>query len=144
MKKLTIVLTSLLLCGCMNQPGPLSPTAAVAPNGGQASSGALVGSLSHWELVARNDVFTFKQGEMLSVSAPGVLRNDTWPGGVPIEFVIEAPPPGADAVGVSLEGGFVMEFLEDPGPGRLSFDYYLRTETGATSNTATVTLRVTP
>jgi hypothetical protein len=98
--------------------------------------------------VAQNDSYPLSQGATLTVSAPGVLANDTIPDGVTasVEFVTFPQHGGLTNLGGS--GGFVYSpFGNFVGTDIFSYVVHLadatRGELG-TSNVATVTVIVTP
>jgi len=145
MKRALIMLLVVFVCGCQNQVGPTSPSTSTRPTPLVSPRGAGVAA-GVSGLAARNDVFRARQGETLTVSPPGVLRNDTWPmGGVvpSVDFVISTLPPIHSFTNTN-DGGFIFDLSVTPDlSGALSFDYLLHTAT-ADSNVATVTLQIAP
>ena len=138
------VLVSLVyLLGCQNQAGPTSSTPA-SVGGRDAQAVVVPGGLSN-QIVARNDFYRAAPGEALTVSAPGVLRNDMVPAGLvaSVEFVVATLPP-VGFTNTGGNGGFILDLSVNPAlSGPLSFDYFFHTSAG-NSNTATVTVQVAP
>ncbi len=91
--------------------------------------------------LAANDSFTTAEDTPLSVSAPGVLANDSDPEGAPITAVLVAGP-ASGTVTLSANGSFTYTPAANFS-GSVSFTY--RASDGSvTSNVATVTIGVTP
>jgi hypothetical protein len=135
-RALVIPLVIFIVCGCQNPFGPSAPTTAVATTGTGVNA-SITG------VVARNDVFRAKQGQLLTVAAPGVLRNDSAPKGVTpsVDFVVSTLPPPFAFTNTN-DGGFILDLSFTPDlSGAVSFDYLLHTATND-SNIATVTLQI--
>jgi VCBS repeat-containing protein len=92
---------------------------------------------------ASDDTYTIAEDSPLSVSAPGILVNDSDCGErLTNPSVITPPPPSKGTLTLNTDGSFV--FLPAPNfHGTASFTYRA-VGYGAVSNTATVTITVTP
>ena len=88
---------------------------------------------------AVNDAYTTNQGQVLTVAAPGVLGNDTSPGGSPLT-AIKAANPANGAVTLNANGSFTYTPNAGFG-GSDSFTYKANNGT-ADSNIATVNIKV--
>jgi hypothetical protein len=101
-----------------------------------------VSSGSHDPITATGDFYTVRQGEPLTIAAPGVLANDIIPAGsaASVEFLPPFPPVSLTNTG---GGGFTLDFGPNPSfVGTTSFSYVVHTALGD-GNVATVTVRVT-
>ncbi len=91
--------------------------------------------------VANNDTYSTPEGTTLTVSAPGVLANDTSPSGRPLTASDVTMP--ADGT-LTFNANGSLTYVPNPGfVGSDSFTYH-DSDGNNTSNTATVTLSVTP
>ncbi len=90
--------------------------------------------------VAVNDSYTTIQGQALTVAAPGVLSNDSSPGGLPLTAIQLTNPANGTAT-LNANGGFTYT-PNASFSGSDSFTYKANNGT-ADSNTATVTITVT-
>ncbi|MGH3768460.1 MAG: Ig-like domain-containing protein, partial [Pseudonocardiaceae bacterium] len=119
--------------------GDARPDLAVAnANSGNVS---VLLNASNRPPVAAGDAYTTAEDTPLTVTAPGVLGNDTDPDGDTLTAVVVSPP-GHGSLTVNTNGSFTYT----PAPnysGPDSFTYKASDAT-ATSNTATVALTVTP
>ncbi|MEO5925046.1 MAG: Ig-like domain-containing protein [Bryobacteraceae bacterium] len=89
--------------------------------------------------IATNDAYSVNQNQTLTVSAPGVLSNDTSPGGFAMTM-IRLTDPANGSVTSNANGSFT--FTPTVGfSGTTSFTYKANSTTGD-SNTATVTITV--
>jgi len=91
---------------------------------------------------AQNDSYTTQEDTPLTVSAPGVLGNDSDPDGDTLTVVLVSPPSDGSLT-LNPDGSFTYT----PPPnwyGTTSFTYKARDSDGAESNVATVTITVTP
>ncbi len=94
--------------------------------------------------VAVNDTFTVRNVDVLTVAAPGVLANDTDVDG---PFPLTAEQLSAVSNGTLLfaaDGSFVYTPPAPPFVGPVTFTYRARDGENAQSNTAMVTINVTP
>src|SRR5581483_2260848 len=88
--------------------------------------------------VAQDDAYSVAQGATLTVTAPGVLSNDTGASGA---TAAQISPPGHGTLTLQSDGGFT--YLPAPGFAGTDTFTYQATVGGLTSNTATVTITVT-
>src|SRR3954452_8715601 len=90
---------------------------------------------------AGDDTYTVRQGHSLNVAPPGVLANDSDPNGLPLTpSVVSNPQHGALALDPS--GSFT--YVNDGNSAPVDTFTYKDSNGPATSNTATVTVNVTP
>src|SRR3989304_9732045 len=66
--------------------GPDSFTSVVHTAGGDTNVATVRITVRPRTVIARDDSFTMVQGTTLSVAAPGVLANDSYPAGSSVEF----------------------------------------------------------
>ncbi|MGC9084483.1 MAG: Ig-like domain-containing protein, partial [Anaerolineae bacterium] len=92
--------------------------------------------------VAQNDSYTTNEDTVLTISAPGVLVNDSDPDGDQLE-VNDYTQPGQGSVTMNANGSFTYAPPAN-WHGETSFIYRVRDPDGALSNWATVTLTVNP
>lgn len=90
---------------------------------------------------AQNDAFTTGEGVSLTLAAPGVLANDSDPGGLPLTAVLVASPAGG-ALTLQPDGGFT--YIPSPGFSGSDAFMYRATSGLLESATATVAITVTP
>jgi len=90
--------------------------------------------------VANNDSYSTTQGQVLTVAAPGVLGNDTSPGGNPLT-VIKVTDPANGVLTLNADGSFTYT-PNSAFSGTDSFTYKA-SDGVATSNVATVSIAVT-
>ena len=91
--------------------------------------------------VAGDDTYTVRQGKTLNVNAPGVLANDSDPnGGTLTPSVVSNPQHGTLALDPS--GAFI--YVNNGSSAPVDTFTYKDTAGSATSNTANVTINVTP
>jgi hypothetical protein len=92
--------------------------------------------------IARDDFYTVIQGTTLTVPAPGLLANDTYPSGSTIEFLPPFPPAGLTNV-FPYDGGFILDMSANPTfVGLITMNYVVHSNAGD-SNVAIVTVTVT-
>lgn len=91
--------------------------------------------------VANNDSYTTTQGHALTITAPGVLSNDTSPGGNALS-AIKVSDPANGMLTLSANGAFTYTPVA-AFSGTDSFTYRA-TDGNSTSNLATVNITVTP
>ncbi len=90
---------------------------------------------------AGNDTFSVNENQTLTVSAAGLLLNDTYPGGSPTITVLNGPLHGTLSAMTSPSDGSFSYTPAKNFSGTDSFSYYV-TSGGLTSNIATVTISV--
>lgn len=88
--------------------------------------------------LAADDSYTVNEGATLSVSAPGVLENDTDPDGDPLTAALDSAP-GGGSLNLNADGSF--NYTPNPGTASDSFTYTASDGT-AVSAPATVTITV--
>ncbi|MBZ5555311.1 MAG: cadherin-like domain-containing protein [Acidobacteriia bacterium] len=89
-------------------------------------------------LVAQDDTYSVVQGGVLNVAAPGVLANDTGPG----LTAVQVTPPAHGTLSLQSDGSFIYTPVVSFS-GSDSFTYQA-SSAGVLSNTATVSITVTP
>jgi VCBS repeat-containing protein len=93
---------------------------------------------------ARDDNYSVREDRTLTVTAPGILFNDSNPDGGPVVITIINGPLYADSFVVNNDGSFVYT-PEANFFGTDSFQYFFtNVTTGMVSNAATVTITVRP
>ena len=92
--------------------------------------------------VAANDAYSVAEGGTLTVPAPGVLTNDTDPDGDPITAVLVSGPSNASSFTLNADGSF--SYTHNGGETTSDSFTYQATDGVAFSNTATVTITITP
>lgn len=94
-------------------------------------------------VIAIDDQYQMTQGGVLTVPAPGLMANDTYPPGATIEFLPPFPPGGLTNVS-PYNGGFILDMSWNPSfTGPLPLQYIIHSTSGD-SNVASVTVQVTP
>lgn len=88
--------------------------------------------------IAQNDTYSLSQGSTLTVSAPGVLANDTGGGSGATAVLIS--PPANGTLSLQSNGGFT--YVPAPGFAGVDTFSYQENMAGPVSNTATVSLVV--
>jgi large repetitive protein len=92
--------------------------------------------------VAANDAYSVAEGGTLTVPAPGVLTNDVDPDGDPITAVLVSGPSNASSFTLNADGSF--SYTHNGGETTSDSFTYQATDGVAFSNTATVTITITP
>jgi FtsP/CotA-like multicopper oxidase with cupredoxin domain len=93
--------------------------------------------------VAQNDAYSMVQGGTLTVAAPGLLGNDSDPDpGSTLTAVNFSAAPSGTTLTPNANGGFTFASPTAAGTGVKTFSYNARDGSGATSNTATVSITV--
>lgn len=91
--------------------------------------------------IAQNDLYTTEQGIPLTVSAPGVLANDTDPDGNPLSAALVGGPTSG-TLALNPDGSFT--YTPNAGYSGTDSFTYKANDGAADSNVATVSLTVTP
>jgi VCBS repeat-containing protein len=92
--------------------------------------------------IAANDAYSVAEGGTLTVSAPGVLTNDVDPDGDPITAVLVSGPSNASSFTLNANGSF--SYTHNGGETTSDSFTYQATDGVSFSNTATVTITITP
>jgi VCBS repeat-containing protein len=93
--------------------------------------------------VATNDSYATNQATVLNIAAPGVLTNDTDPDAGDTRTAVLAGAPGHGTLTLYANGGF--RYTPNASyTGTDTFRYQAKDAAGALSNTATVTITITP